>query len=382
MRRGSDTWRSRRVLSGGCPCSTARTAPEALTPGCPRSLGRRPDFESRCAGREGARGAPGHQWFGVRVVLSVGHLKFVAVVLGAAGVAACSTPNLRGGTYSVDGFGEAPRDVGQRKTPRAYPLREPRYANQGPSDTWRSQPSGRGPAVQYRAAGDMQYRAAGYGAYDGGAPASLGVRRTSADMPSVERGQLAPRSNTPVAPAVRATSPAPRQAIRTTQPMAQTNPVNRVGLTAAERTGWARWMGRSWSGHKTASGETFDPERLTGAHPRLPLPSFAYVTNRANGRTLLIRINDRVRAVEGRAVVVSRRAAELLGFREGGQARVDLQYAGAASRLPNGRHEEAFLKKQPWFDETPMRAKTASAAKEGDGRYSPPEYPRWDNSRR
>jgi len=57
------------------------------------------------------------------------------------------------------------------------------------------------------------------------------------------------------------------------------------------RTGKARWMGASWVGHNTTSGEVFDPQRLTAAHADLPVPSFLYVTNRANGRTVMVRVN-------------------------------------------------------------------------------------------
>ncbi|MFY0615475.1 MAG: hypothetical protein JXQ99_28360 [Hyphomicrobiaceae bacterium] len=153
-----------------------------------------------------------------------------------------------------------------------------------------------------------------------------------------------------------------------------------------DRTGWARWIGRSWLGHKTATGEMFDARRLTGAHASLPLPSFVYVTNKQNGRTILIRINDRVPAAKGRTIVVSQRAAELLGFRGAGRVRVDLQYGGPASPVPNEKHERAFLKQQPWYRNRNATARPASRTPviqpRPGGRYPKPTYPRWDNTRR
>lgn len=155
-----------------------------------------------------------------------------------------------------------------------------------------------------------------------------------------------------------------------------------------EPSGWARWMGRSWRGHVTASGETFDPERLTAAHPSLPLPSYLYVTNRANGRTVLLRVNDRVPASSDRIVAISKRAAALLVFIDQGRAQVDIQYAGPAGKAPTSLHEEAFLREQPWFShrkssteaERPIKlGKSASAIGTGQ---RPPLYPRWDNTRR
>lgn len=155
---------------------------------------------------------------------------------------------------------------------------------------------------------------------------------------------------------------------------------------AYQRRGWAGWIGKSWRGHRTTSGEMFDADRLTGAHDSFPIPSFAYVTNRRNGRTVLIRVNDRVPYAQGRAVIVSRRVAELLDFRADGRADVDLQYAGPAAPVVSDTHEKAFLGKQRWYRPgmvrdtrpPPLRA----AAPERSGRYPVPSYPRWDNTRR
>ena len=84
-----------------------------------------------------------------------------------------------------------------------------------------------------------------------------------------------------------------RLSARQTQRPAQRVPVYRRHVTG-------RWMGRSWVGRSTATQEPFDPDRLTAAHATLPLPSYVYVTNRGNGRTVLVRVNDRPSSVVGR----------------------------------------------------------------------------------
>ena len=116
---------------------------------------------------------------------------------------------------------------------------------------------------------------------------------------------------------------------------------------------------------------------LTAAHPTLPLPSFLYVTNRANSRTVLVRVNDRVPANADRVVVVSQRAADLLNFRGVGRAEVDLQYAGPAAQVSTGQHEKAFLQRQPWFNLNEPSSTNARTQ-----RYTSPTYPRWDNTSR
>jgi rare lipoprotein A (peptidoglycan hydrolase) len=112
------------------------------------------------------------------------------------------------------------------------------------------------------------------------------------------------------------------------------------------------------------------------------------VTNRHNGRTVLIRVNDRVPESNQQAIIVSQRTAELLGFRQAGRAMVDIQYAGPAAPQPNGRHEQAFLEQQPWFQRDLQQHSRARRGSVGDAgvtneqRYPPPTYPRWDGTRR
>jgi rare lipoprotein A len=78
-------------------------------------------------------------------------------------------------------------------------------------------------------------------------------------------------------------------------------------------SGLASWYGPKFHGRPTASGEIYDMYAMTAAHPTLPLPSFARVTNRANGRTVIVRVNDRGPFVRGRIIDLSYTAARKLG---------------------------------------------------------------------
>ncbi len=95
--------------------------------------------------------------------------------------------------------------------------------------------------------------------------------------------------------------------------------------------GVASWYGPKFHGRKTANGEIFDMNRLTAAHPTLPLPSIVRVTNLENGKSLNLRLNDRGPFAHGRVIDLSRAAAEELGYRHDGLARVRVEYLGEAS---------------------------------------------------
>ena len=88
--------------------------------------------------------------------------------------------------------------------------------------------------------------------------------------------------------------------------------------------GTASWYGEYFQGKETASGEPFDMQALTAAHPTLPLGSFVRVTNLRNGRAVVVRINDRGPVVEGRIIDLSYNTARVLGFEERGLQRVRL----------------------------------------------------------
>lgn len=89
-----------------------------------------------------------------------------------------------------------------------------------------------------------------------------------------------------------------------------------------DKTGVASWYGEAFNEKYTANGEVFDLNRLTAAHPTLPMPSVVDVTNLDNGRELQLRVNDRGPYADGRIIDVSRRAAQLLGFESRGTANV------------------------------------------------------------
>lgn len=102
---------------------------------------------------------------------------------------------------------------------------------------------------------------------------------------------------------------------------------NPEGYTA---TGHASWYGSNFHGRKTANGEVYDMHDLSAAHPTLPLPSYARVTNLSNGRSVLVRVNDRGPFTHNRVIDVSSQAASMLDFKRAGTAKVEVEYVGPA----------------------------------------------------
>ena len=94
--------------------------------------------------------------------------------------------------------------------------------------------------------------------------------------------------------------------------------------------GLASWYGDDFHGRLTANGEVFDMASLTAAHPTLPMPCYARVTNLSNGKSLIVRVNDRGPYHGNRVMDVSSRAADLLEFKGNGIARVRVEYVGRA----------------------------------------------------
>jgi rare lipoprotein A len=94
---------------------------------------------------------------------------------------------------------------------------------------------------------------------------------------------------------------------------------------AYDETGIGSWYGDEFAGRLTANGEIFDPDMVTAAHKTLPMPSVVRVTNLDNGKSLVVRINDRGPFVAGRVIDLSREAARLIGYRDQGIARVRVQ---------------------------------------------------------
>ena len=99
------------------------------------------------------------------------------------------------------------------------------------------------------------------------------------------------------------------------------------------RTGIASWYGPKFHGKLTANGEVFDQWAVSAAHKTLPMPSVVRVTNLENGRSLVVRVNDRGPFVSSRIIDMSHRAAQLLGFDGQGTARVRVQILPKESRI-------------------------------------------------
>src|SRR5216684_530775 len=100
--------------------------------------------------------------------------------------------------------------------------------------------------------------------------------------------------------------------------------------TNYRQEGMASWYGDDFHGRQTANGEVFDMESLTAAHPTLPMPCYARVTNLSNGKSLIVRVNDRGPYHGNRLIDVSNKAAELLEFKGNGVARVRVEYVARA----------------------------------------------------
>lgn len=104
--------------------------------------------------------------------------------------------------------------------------------------------------------------------------------------------------------------------------------------------GAASWYGDAFHGRLTANGEIYDMTNLTAAHPTLPLPCYARVTNLNNGSSVIVRVNDRGPYAPGRIIDLSKRAADLLDYSRTGVAKVRVDYIG---RAPLDGHDEQYL---------------------------------------
>jgi len=129
-------------------------------------------------------------------------------------------------------------------------------------------------------------------------------------------------------------------------------------------TGIASWYGPGFHGKQTANGEIFDENALTAAHRTLPMPSVVRVTNLDNGRSIVVRVNDRGPFAHGRIIDMSRRGAQLLGFMRRGTAKVRVELLE-----PESRQEQASARGEDYLpppDPTLPAAPPPSAAPSGD----------------
>ena len=134
--------------------------------------------------------------------------------------------------------------------------------------------------------------------------------------------------------------------------------------TKYDNIGIASWYGPKFQGRRTANGEIFDMNLLTAAHPTLPMPVMVQVTNLENGRSMKLRVNDRGPFKKNREIDLSRRAAEILGFKDKGTARVRVKYLHRAplynqrGQLISGDESDSFVFDKPY---TPTRDRYVSA---------------------
>jgi rare lipoprotein A len=109
----------------------------------------------------------------------------------------------------------------------------------------------------------------------------------------------------------------------------QYQPRNTLG--SFKETGIASWYGKKFHGQKTAIGETYDMFAMSAAHPTAPLPSYMRVTNLENGRSVVVRVNDRGPFLHDRVIDLSYAAAAKLGFARKGSARVEIELVDSAT---------------------------------------------------
>ena len=95
--------------------------------------------------------------------------------------------------------------------------------------------------------------------------------------------------------------------------------------------GLASWYGADFHGRRTANGEVFDSMSISAAHPTMPLPSYARLTSLATGRSVIVRVNDRGPFHSNRVLDMSQRAADMLGVKAAGVAKIRVEYVGPAS---------------------------------------------------
>lgn len=145
----------------------------------------------------------------------------------------------------------------------------------------------------------------------------LGEIATAQIMPDA----VPPAIDTLVVPAPNLTEPAPEEAVAPPKVLEQ-DEADRETILAE---GMASYYGAELAGNRTASGERFNPNALTAAHRTLPMGTRLKVTNKANGKSVVVRINDRGPFAKKRIIDLSRAAAERISMVRSGTARVTLQ---------------------------------------------------------
>jgi rare lipoprotein A len=130
--------------------------------------------------------------------------------------------------------------------------------------------------------------------------------------------------------------------------------------------GIGSWYGEQFHNRRTSNGEVFDMDLPSAAHKTLPLPSLVEVTNLDNGRRMIVRVNDRGPFVGDRIIDLSKAAAEELGYRQQGVARVRVKYVGPAPR-------KAFEAPRQYAQATPAAPRLQAAPRSFDDIQEPPQ---------
>ena len=131
--------------------------------------------------------------------------------------------------------------------------------------------------------------------------------------------------------------------------------------------GIASWYGSDFHNKRTANGEKYDMNTITAAHRTLPLPSVVKVTNLENGRSLVVRVNDRGPYAKNRIIDISKRGAALLGYQTQGTAKVKVEIMAKESKL---------LRDALQGKELPQKAYTVAKAKPAATKSTPTQSPK------
>ena len=145
--------------------------------------------------------------------------------------------------------------------------------------------------------------------------------------------------------------------------------VGAAAETDFKQTGVASWYGRKYHGQKTAIGETYNMYAMTAAHPTLPLPSYVRVTNQLNGRTVVVRVNDRGPFLQDRVIDLSYVAAHKLDFLRRGSAPVLLERVFAGSAIMAQAQAAPPLSAPPPIITTPPNNITTNPVSAEEGRF-------------
>lgn len=138
-----------------------------------------------------------------------------------------------------------------------------------------------------------------------------------------------------------------------------------------DETGIASWYGADFHGKATANGEVFDMNAVTAAHKTLPMPSMVRVTNLENGRSVVVRVNDRGPFVNGRIIDLSRRSAQMLGMETQGTAKVRVQILADESRVLAGKLKSDGVAAETKVAAAPRESVTAESLPPPGSREAP-----------